>query len=75
MKITTLKTPVSIEFHPDQYWLKKSDNEFNGDYMLVYQIDMSYAGKPNQEGAPVLYMTEQQAEIFIKAGFDEIYGD
>jgi len=72
MKITTLKTPVSIEFHPDQYWLKKSDDVWRGDYMLVYQIDMSYAGKSNQEGSPVLYMNKKQADIFINAGFGEI---
>ena len=72
MNIKTLTSPVSIIFAPKDYFLKKSDQEWNGEYMLVHRIDMSYAGKDDQEGTPVLYMSEKEAELFRKAGFDEL---
>lgn len=72
MKISKLPTPVSITFAPKDYWLKKSDVEWNGEYMLCHRIDMSYKGKDDQEGMPVLYLSEKEAELFREAGFSEI---
>ena len=72
MEIRTQPTSVSITFAPKDYWLKKSDVDWNGTHMLVNRIDMSYAGKDDQEGMPVLYLSEKEAETFRKAGFSEL---
>ncbi len=72
MEIRKQPTSVTITFSPANYWLRKSDDEFNGEYMLTYRIDMSYKGKEDQEGGTCLYLTAAQAETFREAGFDEI---
>ncbi len=72
MKINKKPSDVVITFSPREYWLKKSDDESKGDFMLVHRIDMSYAGKDDQEGAPTLYISEQEVKIFRKSGFGEI---
>jgi hypothetical protein len=72
MKMFKQPTEVTVTFAPKDYWLKKCDDEFLGDFMLVHRIDMSYKGKDDQEGSPVLYMAEKQAEMFRDAGFGEL---
>lgn len=72
MKIIKQPTSVSITFSPKDYYLKKTDDDINDDYMLVHRIDMSYADKCDQEGASVLYLTNEEAQILRDAGFDEI---
>lgn len=72
MRIHNEATPVTITFSPSDYWLKKSDHDWCGEYMLVNKIDMDYCGKPPQEGAPTLYLSKEGAEVFKKHGFEEI---
>lgn len=40
--------------------------------MLCHRIDMSYKGKEDQVGEPVLYLSDDEAEVFKDAGFSEI---
>ena len=63
---------VSAVFSPNDCWLKKSDDEYKGEYMLCHRIDMSYCGKSDQEGSPVLYLSDEEAQVFREAGFDEL---
>jgi hypothetical protein len=73
MEIKTQPYSVTVTFSPDKYWLKASDQDWAGTHMLVHRIDMSYKGKDDQEGAPVLYlMNEAAADVFRQAGFSEI---
>lgn len=72
MKIHKNPTSVTVEFHPDNYWLRTSDDEFKGEYMLSYRIDMSYKGKDDQEGSPALYLDKSDAQLFRDAGFSEL---
>lgn len=74
MKIHKQPAGVTITFSPEDYWLRENDDDpdFNGKYCLSTRIDMSYAGKPDQEGAKVIFLDEAQAQIFREAGFGEI---
>ena len=72
MEINRLPTPVTITFHPKDYWLKESDDEHKGTHMLCHRIDMSYADKGDQEGMPVFYFSEREAQVFREAGFSEL---
>ena len=72
MNIQKQPTSVSITFSPKDYWLKESDDEHKGTHMLSHRIDMSYADKGDQEGMPVFYFSEQEAQTFREAGFDEL---
>lgn len=72
MHIYPKPAEVTITFSPNDYWIKESDDPLKGDFMLVVQIDMSYKGKDNQEGCPVLYLNEREVDIFRKAGFGEL---
>ena len=71
MNIQPKPADVTITFRPQDYFLKKSDHEWQGEYMLVSRIDMSDKGKDDQEGSPVLYLFKEDAEVFRKAGFSE----
>ena len=59
---------IVIELNPADFFLKKidpkKDKELSwcGEYCLSVRIDMDYAGKPDQEGMPVIFLTEEQAE-------------
>ena len=72
------KKPTSIEiiFSPEDYFLRK--NKLNpdalGEYCLTRRISMDYCGKPDQEGVVVLYLDDEEAQIFREAGFGEIEG-
>ena len=74
MNLTRKPTSVLIEFSPTDYWLRKNekDPEWMGEYMLTHRIDMSYKGKDPQEGSVVLYLTNEQAQVFRDAGFYEL---
>jgi hypothetical protein len=72
MKIYSKPTKLTIEFSPEDYWIKVSDEKFNGEYMLVNRIDMSYKGKDDQEGPPALYLSDSGVQMFRNAGFSEI---
>lgn len=72
MQIKKDPTCVTLTFCPASYWLRKCNDEFHEDYMLTNRIDMSYSGKGDQEGTPVLYLTEDEAQVFKDAGFSEI---
>lgn len=76
MKIKELSGAVRAEFSPKDYWLRKNNNhpEWLGEYCLTYRIDMSYKGKDDQEGGVRMYLSEDEAEDFRLAGFDEISG-
>jgi len=72
------KKPTSIEitFSPKDYWLRRNTFTPNsmGAFCLTNRIDMSYKGKPDQEGVVVLYLDDEEAQIFREAGFGEIEG-
>lgn len=55
MEIHKQPAGVTITFSPEDYWLRENDDnpDFNGKYCLSTRIDMSYAGKPDQEGEKV----------------------
>lgn len=75
MKLTTNPTTVTITLDPKEYWLRKTIEElqdYRGEWCLVHRIDMSYAGKEDQEGVVFMYLSESEAEVFRKAGFDEL---
>ena len=72
MNLEKQPTAVTITFSPQDYWLKKSNDDWCGDYMLSHRIDMSYKGKYDQEGSPCLYLSEAQAKVFREAGFSEL---
>lgn len=73
MKITRHKTPILIELSPKDYWLVKlNDDDFRGEYKLTHRIDMSYKGKPDQEGSDFMFLSDEEADQFRKAGFDEL---
>jgi hypothetical protein len=72
MKLEKQPTVVKVTFNPSNYWLRKCDDEFLGDYMLTHRIDMSYKGKNDQEGSVCLYLSEKEAQVFRDAGFSEI---
>ena len=76
MKIKKQSTSVTITFHPKEYWLRRNMNnpDWCGDYCLTGRIDMSYKGKDDQEGGVVIYLTENEVQIFKDAGFSEIMG-
>ena len=72
MKIQRKPTNIILELSPKDYWIRKNEDEpdFKGEWCLTHRIDMSYAGKPDQEGAVFMYL--DNVEEFIRAGFDEI---
>jgi hypothetical protein len=76
MKITKQPTNITITFSPKDYWLRenKDDPDWKGEYCLTNRVDMSYAGKSDQEGVVIMYLTKEQAQAFKEAGFDEISG-
>ena len=77
MNIRKQPTNITITFSPKDYWIRKNNNnpDFLGDYCLTARIDMSYAGKVDQEGGVVMYLLhEREVKEFREAGFDEISG-
>lgn len=81
MELQKQPTTVSITFSPKDYWLRltagypamtKDDADFYGEYCLTHRIDMSYAGKADQEGGIALFVSDKQAQIFREAGFAEL---
>ena len=72
------KKPTSVEiiFSPEDYFLRR--NKLNpdalGEWCLTRRIDMFYKGKPDQEGMVVLYLDNEEMQVFKGAGFDEISG-
>lgn len=68
------KNDITLVLSPDEYFVRKLDRDFNGDYVLTTRIDMSYCGKPDQEGGYFMYLSDYEAKKFITAGFDEIIG-
>lgn len=76
MEIQKQPTDIVVTFSPKHYWLRqnKCDPEWHGEYCLTHRIDMSYAGKEDQEGPLAIFLREEQAQTFKEAGFDEISG-
>lgn len=77
MKIRKQPTKVTITLDPNDYWLveNKNDPNFYGDYKLTHRINMSYAGKADQEGPDFMYLQENEAQVFKEAGFDELISE
>ena len=66
ININNRDTEVTVTFTPADYILVY-DNE---EWTLNHWIDMSYAGKCNQVGMPVLHLDDDDVvDIFKKAGF------
>lgn len=76
MRVQINQTSIMLTLSPKDYWLRenKNDPDWHGTYCLTHRIDMSYKGKEDQEGALVMYLSEEQAQHFKEAGFDEISG-
>ncbi len=77
MHINNQDTEVVFTFKPRNYFLiYANDDRFPNADMKVWtlnpRIDMSYKGKDDQVGMPVLYLSEQEAEACKKAGFSWI---
>ena len=76
MKITPQTKPidVNVTFSPNDYFVIKNKNEHQEEspYALAIRLDMSYAGKPDQVGATILYLEEEEAKVFRDAGFHYI---
>jgi hypothetical protein len=64
---------VTITFSPYEYCLCKCEDEMLGDFTLNHLIDRSEKGKSPDIGLIVMYLSEQEAETFIKAGFTRTY--
>lgn len=62
LKVDEIDRRIVIELDPSHMWLKKSDDDWKGEYMLCHRIDMSYKGKDDQEGAPIVYLSSSDAE-------------
>lgn len=71
LKIDEIGKRIQINIDPNKVFLKKSDDEFYGGYMLVGRIDMSYKDKGDQEGAPIVYLDDIEAEK-VRGLVDEI---
>jgi len=66
INVNNRDTEVTITFTPAEYILVYD----NGEITLNHWIDMSYAGKCNQVGMPVLHLDDDDVvDIFKKAGF------
>jgi hypothetical protein len=72
MKLTIKPSEVTITFSPNDYFLVNCKDEMLGDYALHYRIDRSEKGKDDDVGVEVLYLNENEAKTFRKAGFSEI---
>jgi len=71
IKIDEIHNKIQIDLNPNDYFLVKAEDNFNGDYALAHRIDMSYKEKPDQEGSPLIYLTEKEADK-IRGLVDEI---
>ena len=76
MKINKKPTSITITFSPKDYWLRenKLNPDMLGEWCLTRRISMDYCGKPDQEGMVVLYLDDEEIQVFKGAGFDEISG-
>ena len=80
MQISKQPTKVTITLDPRSYWLRKTayfkfdsfDPNLHGEYCLTHRIDMSYKGKADQEGSLFMFLNEEEAQVFIDAGFEEL---
>lgn len=68
-----IKGKAIFEFSSDEYILCESTDKMLGDYSLNYRISREYAGKSEDIGMPVVYLTEQEAESLFKSGFSKTY--
>lgn len=71
MKIISKPADVTITFSPKEYCLMKCKDEMMGDYSLHCLIDRSEKGKGPDLGIEVLYLSNEEADVFKKAGFSE----
>jgi N-acetylglutamate synthase-like GNAT family acetyltransferase len=71
MNIQPKPSDVTITFSPYEYCLTKCKDRILGDYTLNYLIDRSEEGKTAELGIEIMYLLEQQAEIFKRSGFKE----
>ena len=55
----------------DECYLCDGTGKDDDEWTLNHWIDMSYAGKCNQVGLPVLHLNDDQIDIFRRAGFLE----
>lgn len=76
MEIIKKSISVVATFLPEEYWLRKNtfNPDFMGEWCLTRRIDMSYKGKLDQEGTVVMFLDNDEAQIFREAGFNQISG-
>lgn len=77
IQINEINKRALIEFGGDEYFIKTLTEEekeryyADEDYALVYRINMEYKGKPDQEGAVFMFISEKEKDR-LKYIFDEI---
>ena len=74
IKIDEINKKVQIDIKPKDYFICETDEkeaDFLGKYNLSHRIDMSYCGKPDQVGSPMIYLDEEDYKK-VKGLFDEI---
>jgi hypothetical protein len=76
IKIENRNTEVQLTFTPAEYFLVHSKDKRYGDDEMVWtlnpRIDRSSKGKDDDIGVPIVYLDDEEAETFKKAGFSWI---